>query len=371
MKIFYSENHRQHNPPFEVFDGGQRVPYLENPDRMDKILNALRSTDWAEVIEPNDFGLDPILAVHDTDYIHFLASGFDEWRAAEPEVESATDNSAFLPATFALRRTPRVPKSLLGRAGYYIMDLSAVIVSGTYQAALSSANCALSGAKFIFESSSVNHPSFRRSGVAPLSPASATRVAEAAFALCRPPGHHAGKDYGAGYCFINNASVAANYLSAKGKVAVLDIDYHAGNGTQDIFYDRADVLTISIHGDPDFEYPHFIGFVDEIGAGNGLGFHRNFPLPAGTDDKKYLSTLDEAIEMIRDFAPKYLVVSTGMDIYENDPLGKFRITREGIREIGKRIAALNLPSLIVMEGGYANNALGENIVALLGELIKE
>ena len=345
MKIFYSENHRQHNPPFEVFDGGQRVPYLENPDRMDKILNALRSTNWAEIIEPDDFGLDPILAVHDAGYIHFLAASWDEWRAAEPEVESATDNSALLPATFALRRQPRVPKSLLGRAGYYIMDLSAVIVGGTYQAALSSANCALSGAKFVSETSSP------------------------AFALCRPPGHHAGKDYGAGYCFINNTSVAANYLSAKGKVAVLDIDYHAGNGTQDIFYDRADVLTISIHGDPDFEYPHFIGFADETGTGNGLGFHRNFPLPAGTDDAKYLSALDQAIEMIRDFAPKYLVVSTGMDIYEGDLLGKFKITRAGIRQIGKRIAALNLPSLVVMEGGYDNDALGKNVVTLL-ETIK-
>ncbi len=351
MKIFYSENHRQHNPPFEVFDGGQRVPYLENPDRMDKILNALRSTNWAEIIEPDDFGLDPILAVHDAGYIHFLAASWDEWRAAEPEVESATDNSALLPATFALRRMPRVPKSLLGKAGYYIMDLSACIVEGTYQAALSSANCALSAAQAILQSSStVNRP-------------------PSSFALCRPPGHHAGKDYGAGYCFINNTSVAANYLSAKGKVAVLDIDYHAGNGTQDIFYDRADVLTISIHGDPDFEYPHFIGFADETGTGNGLGFHRNFPLPAGTDDAKYLSALDKAIEMIRDFAPKYLVVSTGMDIYEGDPLGKFKITREGIREIGKRIAALNLPSLIVMEGGYDNDALGKNVVTLL-ETIK-
>lgn len=352
MKIFYSENHRQHSPPFEVFDGGQRVPYLENPDRMDKILNALRSTNWAEIIEPDDFGLDPILAVHDADYIHFLASSWDEWRAADPEVESATDNSALLPATFALRRQPRVPKSLLGRAGYYIMDLSAVIVGGTYQAALSSANCALSGAQFI------STPS----------PSSVNRQ-PSAFALCRPPGHHAGKDYGAGYCFINNASVAANYLSAKGKVVVLDIDYHAGNGTQDIFYNRSEVLTISIHGDPDFEYPHFIGFADETGAGAGLGFHRNFPLPAGTDDAKYLSALDEAIGMIRNFAPKYLVVSAGMDLYDGDPLGKFKINREGIREIGKRIAALNLPSLVAMEGGYNNDALGQNIVALL-ETIK-
>jgi acetoin utilization deacetylase AcuC-like enzyme len=346
MKIFYSENHRSHYPPYEVFDGGKRVPYLENPDRMDRILAALKKTDWAELIEPTDFGLDLILAVHDADYINFLASAWDEWRASDPEVDAAPESFAFLPATFALRRHPHKPTTLLGKAGYYLMDLSACIVAATYQAALSSANCALSGAKFILESSTVNRPSF-------------------AFALCRPPGHHAGKDYAAGYCFINNASVAANYLSSKGKVALLDIDYHAGNGTQDIFYERADVLTVSIHGDPEFEYPHYAGFADETGAGVGLGFHRNFPLPAGTDDEKYLSALDEAISMIRNFAPKYLVVSAGMDTYDGDPLGKFKLSRDGIREIGKRIAALNLPSLTVMEGGYANEALGENIVALL------
>lgn len=348
MKIFYSENHRQHNPPFEVFDGGQRVPYLENPERMDRILSALRATNWANIVEPDDFGLDPILAVHDSDYINFLASAWDEWRASDPEVDAAPESFAFLPATFALRRHPHKPTTLLGKAGYYMMDLSACIVEATYQAALSSANCALSATQEILQTPSTVHrpPS--------------------TFALCRPPGHHAGKDYAAGYCFINNASVAANYLSQKGKVALLDIDYHAGNGTQDIFYNRADVLTISIHGDPEFEYPHYAGFADETGTGVGLGFHKNFPLPAGTNDEKYLSTLDEAISMIRNFAPKYLVISAGMDIYEGDPLGKFKLTREGIREMGKRIAALNLPPLVVMEGGYANNDLGENIVALLG-----
>ncbi|MBI1795067.1 MAG: histone deacetylase family protein [Chloroflexi bacterium] len=348
MKIFYSEGHRQHNPPFEVFDGGERVPYLENPDRMDKVLAALRKTDWAEFAEPSDFGLDPILAVHDADYINFLDSAWTEWLAAAPEAESASDKSAILPATFALRRKPRVPKSFLGRAGYYMMDLSAVIVEGTYKAALASANCALSAAQFI----------------ATQVPSTANRP-QSAFALCRPPGHHAGKDYCAGYCFINNAAVAANWLSSKGKVALLDIDYHAGNGTQDIFYDRADVLTISIHADPDFEYPHFIGFADETGAGAGLGFHHNFPLPAGTDDAAYLAALDKALELIMVYGPWSIVVSAGMDIYDGDPLGKFKVTRDGIREIGERIANLRLPTAVIMEGGYANNALGKNIGTFL------
>ena len=369
MKIFYSETHRKHFPPFEVFDGGKRVSYFENPERMDRILTALNKTDWAELVEPADFGLDPILAVHDQAYITFLASCWTEWLDSDPEVAAAPEAHAFLPATFALRRNPRVPGTLLGKAGYYIMDLSACIVDGTYIAALASANCALSAARFI-SSSAVN-----RSHLHPVRAASprgrdglAQVQVSSAFALCRPPGHHAGKDYAAGYCFINNASVAANWLSSKGKVAILDIDYHAGNGTQDIFYERSDVLTISIHADPDYEYPHYIGYADETGAGAGHGFHHNFPLPAGTDDAAYLQTLDQALGQIAIYGPSSIVISLGMDAFDGDPLGKFKITHEGFQEIGKRIAALNTPTVVVMEGGYANEALGENIVALLEQI---
>jgi len=340
VKVFYSEIHREHDPPFEVFEAGLRVPYLENPDRMDKILNVLRRVDWAEIVEPDEFGLDPILAVHDKDYVDFLASAWTEWLASD-----AQDKSTLLPAAFALRRQPQRPKSLLGRAGYYMMDLSACIVAGTYKVALTSANCALSAAQAVVEGGE-----------------------RSAFGLCRPPGHHTGKDYAGGYCFINNASVAANWLSSKGCVALLDIDYHAGNGTQDIFYDRDDVLTISPHAAPDFEYPNFIGHADERGRGRGFGFHHNFPLPKGTDDAEYLNVLDNALRLIRDFKPVYLVISAGMDIYMDDPLGTFKVTTDGINEIGKRIALLELPTAVIMEGGYANEALGRNILALLGEL---
>jgi len=338
MKVYYSEAHRKHEPPFEVFDGGLRVPYLENPDRMDQILRALRGTSWADILEPTDFGLDLIHAVHDKEYVNFLASSWNEWLATDSQ-----DKSTLLPSTFALRRHPHKPTSLLGRAGYYMMDLSACIVAGTYQAALASANCALSAAQAVADGE------------------------RSAFALCRPPGHHAGKDYAGGYCFINNASIAANWLSAKDRVAILDIDYHCGNGTQDIFYEREDVLTISIHADPNFEYPHFAGYADERGSGKGLGFHHNFPLPAGRDDATYLSTLDHALEIIREFKPEYLVISAGMDIYADDPLGKIKVTTEGIGKIGRRIASLSLPTVIVMEGGYNNEALGRNITGLLGE----
>ncbi|RPJ20782.1 MAG: histone deacetylase family protein [Chloroflexi bacterium] len=336
MKVYYSETHRKHEPLFEIFDGGLRVPYLENPDRMDRILKALRATDWADILEPNDFGLDPIYTVHDKDYVDFLASSWTEWLASD-----AMDKSTLLPATFALRRTPQKPTSLLGRAGYYMMDLSACIVEGTYQAALASANCALNAAEAV------------------------ANGARAAFALCRPPGHHAGKDYAAGYCFINNAAVAANWLSTKGSVALLDIDYHCGNGTQDIFYERADVLTISIHADPNFEYPYYAGYATETGSGAGLGFHKNMPLEKGTDNERYLSALEEALVLIRKFAPAYLVLSAGMDIYADDPLGTIKVTTAGIGEIGRRISALDLPTVIVMEGGYNNDALGRNVVEFL------
>ena len=341
MKIFYSEEHRRHYPPFEVFDGGMRVPYYENPDRMDRILSALKKTDWAEFEKPQEFGLDPILAIHDRGYIDFLASCWDEWLASDPRVSASPETEAFLPATFALRRRTRPTSSLHGRGGYYMMDLSACIVAGTFKAALASANCALSAAS----SSFLDHNS--------------------SFALCRPPGHHAGKDYAGGYCFINNASVAANWLSQKSKTALLDIDYHAGNGTQDIFYERNDVLTISIHGDPDFEYPHYIGFADETGTGKGEGFHRNFPLPKDTGNTDYLAALDKALDIIRRFSPDHLVLSFGADTYDGDPLGKFHITREGFSEIGKCIAGLKLPTTIIMEGGYANEALGTNTQTLL------
>jgi acetoin utilization deacetylase AcuC-like enzyme len=343
MKAFYSDTHLKHAPTFEVFDGGVRVPNYETPERATRILAALQKTDWAEVHPPTDFGLDPILAVHDHDYMDFLSSAWTDWLAAEPEVAEASDRSALLPATFALRGQAHPAKSILGRAGYHMMDLSAPIVEGTYIAALASANCALSAAYAI------------------------TMGERAAFALCRPPGHHAGRSHCGGYCYLNNAAITANWLRENGKVALLDIDYHAGNGTQDIFYERADVLSISIHADPAYEYPYYAGYAEERGAGAGLGFHHNFPLPAGTEDAAYLAALDQALRLIHEFKPVFVVVSAGMDIYTDDPLGRIRITRACIRQIGARIAELQLPTTIIMEGGYNNEALGENVATFLGE----
>lgn len=339
MNVYYSSDHLQHQPPFEIFDGGDKIPNFEVPERAERILAALKSASWANILPPTDFGLEPILAVHDQGYIEFLQSAFADWRALPGD--DGIEKIALLPATFPPGRWRRTPKSLLGRAGLYMADLAAPITGGTWQAALSSANCALTGASDLLQGERI------------------------AFALCRPPGHHAGKDYCAGYCYINNSAVAANRLSAHGKTAILDIDYHAGNGTQDIFYHRSDVLSISIHADPDFEYPYFAGCADETGEGAGLGFHRNLPLPAGTDSQAYLASLHTALDLIRSFNPRFLVIPAGMDLFAGDPLGKFAVTTTGIRQIGREIASLGLPSLVVMEGGYNNAALGENVLALL------
>lgn len=348
MNVYYADTHFQHNPPFEILDGGEKVANFEVPQRLERILESLRADGRFDILPPADFGLAPLLAVHDEGYLSFLKTAFDEWLSTP--LDADYQRTALLPATFPpAGGRNHVPKTLLGRAGYYMMDLSAPIVAGTYPAALASANCVLSGAKSVSASA---YP-FQKSA-----PASV-------FALCRPPGHHAGRANCGGYCYINNAAVAAHWLTQFGTVAILDIDYHAGNGTQDIFYTRSDVLTISIHADPNYEYPYYSGYPDETGAGAGFGFHRNFPLPRGADDRSYLATLAQALELITVYRPSSIVISAGMDIYGEDPLGKIRVTTEGIAQIGKCIAGLNLPTLVVMEGGYNNAALGTNIVSFL------
>jgi acetoin utilization deacetylase AcuC-like enzyme len=308
---------------------------------MDRILAALRETGWADIQPPKEFGLEPILAVHDRDYLEFLQNGYAEWQTQGGQLGAHVDTSVLLGGTFPPRRAMRKSAAIVGRVGYYTFDLSCPIVAGTYAAALAAANCALTGARLI------------QAGQ------------KAVFALCRPPGHHAGRDFAGGYCYLNNACIAAKYLTEGGRVTLLDVDYHCGNGSQDIFYDSAEVLTLSLHADPNRQYPYFVGYADETGDGAGAGFHRNFPLPPKTDDAVYLQTLDQALAFIRGFAPRYLVLSFGADIFEGDPLGDLAITTAGFAAIGQRIAALELPTLIVMEGGYNTEALGRNTYAFL------
>jgi acetoin utilization deacetylase AcuC-like enzyme len=338
MKVFYSETHSMHNPPFEILDGGERVPSFETSQRIDSILFSLKAAQDFSLASPDDFGMEPIRAVHDQGYLEFLQTAYSQWINESANYE----HSALTPATFPPGGIGKIPKSVLGKAGHYMMDLSAPIGAHTFDAAYQAAQCALSGARNLINGS------------------------RSTFALIRPPGHHAGPANCGGYCYLNNAAISANYLCAtEHKVAILDVDYHAGNGTQEIFYDRKDVFTISIHADPDEEYPYYLGYLAEIGRGEGLGFHRNFPLPLGSADQGYLTALDQAMELIRDYQPDFLVVSLGLDLAKGDPLGKFQITDDGIGQIGKAIANIKLPTLIVLEGGYDIPNLGSRVVRFL------
>ena len=330
MKVVYSPTHQRHAPVQEWTREGY-VPYFECPERAERILQQLQTAPGFEIVLPQTYAPELLLIIHDPGYLHFLEKVYPAWVAAgEPA-------SGVMPVTFA--QGGRKPADLVNQAGYYCFDTTP-IVGGTYEAALAAAHCALSAADLI------------KAGE------------RAAYDLCRPPGHHAARALCGGYCYLNNAALAAARLG--GRVALLDIDYHHGNGTQEIFYHSDQVLFISLHADPNYAYPFFWGYADEYGAGKGKGFTRNLPLPAGTDDARYLEALDQALAPIRNFAPDFLVISAGFDLLAGDPLGDFAVSLEGLKRIGERLADLRLPSLIVQEGGYNLGNLGRAALALLG-----
>jgi acetoin utilization deacetylase AcuC-like enzyme len=326
------------------------VPYSDSEDRVEHIAAALTAAGFAELHDAAPADPQALTGIHDPAYLAFLSGAYADWLREGAEYGLAVDG-ALLPALSAPRRplppgTPP-PRSLFARAGYHLLDLAAPIVAGTYGAALASAGCAIAAADAVLRSSS--------------------HSPRAAFALCRPPGHHAGRDFAGGFCYLNNAALAAHRLQAAlaGPVALLDIDYHAGNGSQDIFYDRPDVLSVSLHADPAWEYPFFSGHADQTGIGAGRGCHRNLPLPPHTDDAGYLDALATALAWLRPQQPRALVVSVGFDIYIDDPLGRFDITRAGLAAIGARLADLGLPTVLALEGGYQTADLGQNAVAFL------
>jgi acetoin utilization deacetylase AcuC-like enzyme len=361
MIVISSPNHAQHSPPHEFFDGAL-IPVFESPDRVEIILAGLARAGFEPPAAPQPFGLAPLLAVHAPDYLAYLEHAYAHWVAA------GGAPAAVLPSTLAVRWMSGPCEHPLGAAGYYAFDLSAPIVAGTWQAARSAADAALTGASLLLEGQ------------------------RAAYALCRPPGHHAGRDLCGGYCFLNNAAIAAQYLldaqrptpndphehaldnvqratrNAQ-RVAILDIDFHHGNGTQQIFYERPDVLVASIHADPRLHYPYYLGHEHEHGSGAGLGFNLNIVLPPGAEDDAYLAALARALAAIRAFGPAVLVVSAGLDTFAGDPVtqdaGGFALSAAAYPAIGRRIAALDLPTLFVQEGGYGIAALGANVAALL------
>jgi acetoin utilization deacetylase AcuC-like enzyme len=338
MDIIASSHHQGHATG-RTLPGYDSV-YDEIPQRADAILRSLSAAGLGPVTPPADHGLAPILAVHDSDLVAFLQGAYQASRAVLPGEAPLFPNGYF-----AVRGWRRRPNNWQHQAGYYAIDRDCPILAGTWDAAYWSAQAALTAAGLV------------QAGV------------QTAYALCRPPGHHASANQYGGYCYLNNAAIAARYLQGSGaRVAIVDIDYHHGNGTQEIFYTDPSVLFCSLHADPDEEYPYFWGASGELGSGAGLGANRNWPLSGGADDSAYLAALDETLAVVAAFQPAFLVISAGFDLLAGDPVatnGGFAVTLDGLGQVGQRLARLSLPTVIVQEGGYRIDRLGETVVRFL------
>lgn len=336
MLTIYSDDHHLHHGRCELMDG-QLLPCFEMPSRADHILQRVHTRKLGAVQPPKDFGREPILRVHDAAYLAFFEGAWDCW------TEHGRDGD-LLPYTWPARTLRAViPTSLHGQLGYYSFDGGAPITAGTWQAAYSAAQVALTAQAAI------------------------QNGAHSAFALCRPPGHHAASDLMGGYCYLNNAAIAAQAFIDQGrrKVAILDVDYHHGNGTQSIFYTRNDVLFTSIHGHPEAEFPFFLGYEDERGEGAGEGFNINYPLAAGSAWDRWSEALELACVEIERYDADVIVVSLGVDTFKNDPISQFKLDSPDYLRMGERIAGLGKPTLFVMEGGYAVEEIGINAVNVL------
>jgi acetoin utilization deacetylase AcuC-like enzyme len=332
----YTDDHLLRNVRTELH-GGLLVPPHECPERAQYVLDRVKAVALGEVVGPARHGLDPVLRVHDAGFVDFLGRAWTDWSAAGNRGEAIPD------CWPARRMAQRKPNSITGQLGYYAMAGETSIGPGTWEAAQAAADVALTAAA--------------RLGAGD----------RGAFALCRPPGHHAARDLYGGYCFLNNAAIAAQSLRDRGakRVAILDVDFHHGNGTQDIFFGREDVLFVSLHGDPRDAFPYFSGYADETGSGAGAGFNLNLPLPSGTAFAAWSAALEVGLARIRNFAADALVVSLGVDTYEADPISFFKLSSADFASYGKMIGGLGLPTLFVLEGGYAVADVGVNVVNVL------
>ena len=344
MLTVHNPDHHLHQGQHEMFRG-RLVPCHETPQRLDHVLAELRRRSFAPLRTPQleDAALNAALSqIHSPRYLDFLEHAWDDWVALEPGNAARDALPSVWPAPGM--RFDVLPENFAARMGIFSFDAGTPLTAGSWKAARSGAACAIESAAEV----------------------SSGRV-RSAFALSRPPGHHAGADFFGGYCFLNNAALAAQTLRRGGaeRVAVLDIDYHHGNGTQAIFYERADVLTVSIHGDPKTEYPFFLGHADERGAGTGAGFNLNVPLARGTGFDAWREALRHGIATVRDFGAQALVVSLGVDTFEGDPISGFRLRSDDYLQVGRDIASANLATVFVFEGGYAVEEVGVNTVNVL------
>lgn len=338
MQIFFSNDQFAHAPASEINRGEIGSPF-ERPERASSVLQAIERAGMGPAAPAQAFDDEAILRIHDAAYVAFLQSAHAEWRALQR-------HGPALANTWAVRgmRGDRVPTSLDGRLAHYSFDVMTPLDDGTWVAARASAHTALTAAASV-----------------------ASGDTAAAFALCRPPGHHASADCYGGYSYLNNAAIAAQYLRDRGarRVAIFDVDYHHGNGTQSIFYDRGDVLYLSIHADPATDFPYFLGFADETGAGAGTGATHNFPLPRGCTAGAWFAAFEEATVRLKQFAPDALVVSLGVDTASSDPLSHFQLETPDFERLGTSLAALGLPTTIIFEGGYEVARIGGDVVTVL------
>ncbi len=336
MKTVYSKKHTLRNSITEL-SGGELVRPFECPERIEYILAEISKRKLGPIIEPINQNLEIIYKVHDKKYVKFLESAWNEWTKEGFKGEA-------IPSVWPSRsmNSQIIPNNIEGKLGYYCLANETSISKGTIEAAYESVNVALTAANILEKDKSI-------------------------FALCRPPGHHASKDQYGGYCFFNNIAIAAEKLLEKGadKILILDIDFHHGNGTQKIFYDRSDVFFISLHGDPIEAFPHFLGYADENGIGAGAGYNLNYPMPPNTSYIEWKTSLDKAINKVKSYNPDALLISLGVDTFENDPISFFKLKSDDYFDVGRKIATLNLPTLFVMEGGYAINEIGINTVNIL------
>lgn len=340
MRVFFNERHPLHQGRHEMFRG-KLVPCVEVPARADYVLQELRARGLGDIASAPEVGIETLARVHARRYLDFLSTAWEEWIALDP----ANAQLDAIPSYWPIRtfRSDVLPASFPARMGLFSFDAGSPITSGTWAAARQGAACAIAGARSLLAGE------------------------RTAFSLSRPPGHHAGHDFFGGYCFLNNAALAAQALRDGGaaKVAILDVDFHHGNGTQAIFYERADVFFASVHGDPHTEYPYYLGYRDERGAGAGLGCNLNLPLPRGTGFTAWREALAQALQAIRAFGAEALVVSLGVDTFERDPIAGFGLRSEDYLVVGEDLAAAGLPTLFVFEGGYAVAEVGVNTVNVL------
>ncbi len=337
MKVVWSEDHRRQNPRWEIVLG-EAQPTFERPERAENIRQALAADQRFTFVDPSPHGRAPIEDVHAHGLIDFLEGAWNR-------LHRKLGRDEFVPEVMmhtGLREgmSPSSPPTSIGAAfGYWCYETATPLVEGTYTAARASVDVALTAADIVLHGES------------------------SAFGLCRPPGHHAARNVFGGFCYFNNAAIVADHVARTtgSRVAILDVDYHHGNGTQQIFYDRDDVFFASLHGDPQRAYPWFTGFAEETGSGRGTGSNVNVPLPAEIEDDEYLSALAGVCEKIDGFRPDLLVVSLGVDTYWNDPISDFALTEDGYVRCGSLVKSLGVPTVVVQEGGYDIEAIGRNV----------